>query len=212
LAENIKFNSEKHHRRSIRLPNYDYSQSGIYFVTICTHQKLPWFGEIDRGKMFVNQIGNIVVREWLKSSQMRLEIELDEWILMPNHLHGIVIINKNNCDRSISNMDENLQGTNLQGTNLQGASLAPLRVRKSRSLSSFIGGFKSAVTKRVRQASQISDLCVWQRNYYESVIRDERQLNHIQQYIVNNPFNWDEDVENNHKKSINVDFQLDLPF
>lgn len=108
ICVQMKYNPQHHHRRSIRLPKYDYSQSGIYFVTICTHQKQYLFGESDRGKMFFNQIGKIVREEWLKSARIRQEIELDEYVIMPNHLHGIVLIHNNDwkigdrgdeCDR-----------------------------------------------------------------------------------------------------------------
>ena len=90
----MKYNPEYHHRRSIRLQGYNYSQTGIYFVTICTHKRQCLFGEIRNGKMILNQIGKIVAQEWLKSAEIRQEIELDEWIIMPNHLHGIVGIDK----------------------------------------------------------------------------------------------------------------------
>jgi putative transposase len=177
----MKFDPEKHHRRSIRLPNYDYSQTGIYFVTICTHQKQCLFGEIRDGKMSLNQIGQIVAQEWLNSSKIRQEIELDEWIIMPNHLHGIVVITDN-------------------GAYHLGAYHAPLREnglrqRKPRSLSSFVGGFKSSVTKRIKPMCEQPNSIVWQRNYYETIVRDDRQLNNIREYIINNPQKWDEDPE-----------------
>ena len=161
----------EYNRRSIRLPEYDYSQSGYYFVTICTYQKQCLFGEIKHNKIILNQIGNMVTKEWLKSSNIRKEIQLDQWILMPNHIHGIVIIRKN-----------------------MGASLAPLqknRLRKPRSLSTFISGFKSAVTKYIKTISIGDDIRVWQKNYYESIIRNEEQLNNIRQYIIDNPYKWD---------------------
>jgi putative transposase len=170
----MKYNPRYHHRRSIRLQGYDYSQTGIYFVTICTHQRQCLFGEIRNVKMILNQIGKIVSQEWLKSAEIRQEIALDEWIIMPNHLHGIVGID-----------------------NKLGASLAPLQgdKRKPRSLSSFIGGFKSSVTKRIKPICDHSNPVIWQRNYYESIVRDENQLNQIREYIINNPQKWDEDPE-----------------
>lgn len=91
----MKYDYEIHHRRSIRLKKYDYSKTGFYFITLCTHQKQYLFGEIVKDEMRLNQIGRVVRQEWLKSVNIRQEIELDEWIIMPNHLHGIVIINKN---------------------------------------------------------------------------------------------------------------------
>ena len=185
----MKYNPEYHHRRSIRLQGYDYSQTGIYFVTICTHQRQCLFGEIRNGKMILNQIGKIVSQEWLKSAEIRQEITLDEWIIMPNHLHGIVAIDKK----------ENYQGADhFKGEDhFKGASLAPLQEdkRKPKSLSSFIGGFKSSVTKRIKPICDHSNPVIWQRNYYESIVRDENQLNQIREYIINNPQKWDEDPE-----------------
>ncbi len=179
----MKYNPEYHHRRSIRLQGYDYSQTGIYFVTICTHQRQCLFGEIRNGKMIFNQIGKIVSQEWLKSAEIRQEIILDEWIIMPNHLHEIVAIDKK----------ENFQGEDY----FKGASLPPLQEdkRKPKSLSSFIGGFKSSVTKRIKPICDHPNPVIWQRNYYESIVRDENQLNQIRQYIINNPQKWDEDPE-----------------
>ena len=185
----MKYNPEYHHRRSIRLQGYDYSQTGIYFVTICTHQRQCLFGEIRNGKMILNQIGKIVSQEWLKSAEIRQEITLDEWIIMPNHLHGIVVIN-----------------------NKLGASLAPLQEdqRKPKSLSSFIGGFKSSVTKRIKTICEHSNPVIWQRNYYEIIVRDEKQLNQIRQYMINNPQAWNEDPEKN--DNLSTEILTDLHF
>jgi putative transposase len=88
----MKYDPNIHHRRSIRLPGYDYSQSGAYFVTICAYQRQCLFGDVVDGQMVLNQYGAIVADEWQKSSVIRREIELDAWMVMPNHFHGIVII------------------------------------------------------------------------------------------------------------------------
>lgn len=194
----MKYNPEYHHRRSIRLQGYDYSQTGIYFVTICTHQRQCLFGEIRNGKMLLNQIGKIVAQKWLKSAEIRQEIALDEWIIMPNHLHGIVAIDKK----------ENFQGED----HFKGASLAPLQEdkRKPKSLSSFIGGFKSSVTKRIKTICEHSNPVIWQRNYYEIIVRDEKQLNQIRQYMINNPQTWDEDPEKN--DNLSTEILTDLHF
>ncbi|MDJ0692227.1 MAG: transposase [Xenococcaceae cyanobacterium MO_188.B32] len=153
----MKYNPKYHHRRSIHLPEYDYSQSGIYFLTICTYKKQCLFGEIHQRKMLLNQIGKIVAQEWLKSADIRQELRLDEWIIMPNHLHGIVVI---------TNDDE--------GAGVEGASLAPLQQdkspqgrsmqRKPRSLSTFVWGFKSSVTKRIKNICVEDNPCVWPKN------------------------------------------------
>ena len=191
----MKFNPEIHHRRSIRLADYDYSQTGFYFITLCTHQKQYLFGEIRNNKMYVNQIGKVVQEEWLQSATIRKEIELDEWVIMPNHLHGIVIINSiNNQDKEVIHQE-------------QGASLPPLQ-RNPKSLSSFVAGFKSSVTKRVRLMSEISDFIVWQRNFYESVIKDDIHLDNTRLYIQNNPVNWHRDPE----KLLKQNDLIDLPF
>ena len=185
----MKYNPQYRRRRSIRLPHYDYSQSGFYFVTICTHQKQCLFGDLVDGKMLLNQIGKMVREEWLKSSQIRQEIELDEWVIMPNHLHGIVVIQNNNS------------------INKKGASLAPLQ-RKPKSLSSFVAGFKSSVTRRIKIFCTQSNPRIWQRNYYESIIRNERHLNQIRQYIIDNPYKWAYDTEKpeNDLQELLIDF------
>ena len=139
--------------------------------------------------MSLNQIGKIVAEEWLKSAEIRQEIELDKWIIMPNHVHGLVLINQNFNDTSAS---------------FKGTSLVPLQdgkdndqtfKRRARSLSSFIGGFKSAVTQRIKLICECGNPVIWQRNYYETIIRNEQQLYQIRQYILNNPQQWQEDPE-----------------
>ena len=153
----MKFDPEKHHRRSIRLKNYDYSQLGYYFLTICTYKRQSWFGEIKNNRMYLNQIGKIVAEEWINTRKIRPKFQLDEWIIMPNHLHGIVII------------DENILGLGERNRDILGARNAPLR-QEPNSISSFVAGFKSAVTKRINLLRNNRDIPIWQRNYYESII------------------------------------------
>ncbi|MDJ0795531.1 MAG: transposase [Calothrix sp. MO_167.B12] len=231
----MTFDPEKHHRRSIRLKDYDYSQPGIYFVTICSYKWQCWFGEIQNGQMHLNHIGKIVADEWLRSSEIRPNFQLDEWIVMPNHLHGIVIIqDAGNMDvRGVG--DKNIQGArnaplqqkpnslssiqdagnmDVRGVgdkNIQGARNVPLQ-QKPNSLSSFIAGFKSAVTKRVNVLRHNRDIPIWQRNYYESIIRDEKSLVAVQQYILNNPCRWQNDPDNPQKHQNFQELSLDLFF
>ena len=180
----MTFDPEKHHRRSIRLRNYDYSQPGAYFVTICTYQKQSWFGEIKNGQIYLNQLGKIVADEWLKTCKIRPNFKLDEWVIMPNHFHGIVIINDySGDDQSLGARDAPLD---------LGARDAPLQ-QKPNSLSSCIAGLKSAVTKRINLLRQNTDTPIWQRNYYESILRDEKYLAVVREYIINNPKNWPND-------------------
>ena len=184
IAPTMKYNPEIHHRRSIRLQGYDYSQPGAYFVTVCTYQKQCWFGEIHHGQMLLNQIGNIVVREWLKTSQIRPNFKLDEWVVMPNHLHGIIWTMESKT-KAIAPKNGDKTNTDKKKLN-----------RPSNSLESAIGGFKASVTKQINQFRHNTVIPIWQRNYYESIIRDEKALNLIREYIQHNPARWQEDPDN----------------
>ncbi|GBD53398.1 transposase [Microcystis aeruginosa NIES-298] len=189
----MTFDPEKHHRRSIRLRNYDYSQPGAYFVTICTYQKQSWFGEIKNGQIYLNQLGKIVADEWLKTCKIPPNFKLDEWVIMPNHFHGIVIINDySGDDQSLGARDAPLDLGARDAPLDLGARDAPLQ-QKPNSLSSCIAGFKSAVTKRINLLRQNTVPPIWQRNYYESILRDEKYLAVVREYIINNPKNWPND-------------------
>ena len=188
----MTFDPEKHHRRSIRLRNYDYSQPGAYFVTICTYQKQSWFGEIKNGQIYLNQLGKIVADEWLKTCKIRPNFQLDEWVIMPNHFHGIVIINDYSGDnQSLGNGQSASRFRRTQFDQLTDHDAPPQQ--KPNSLSSCIAGFKSAVTKRINLLRQNTDTPIWQRNYYESILRDEKYLAVVREYIINNPKNWPND-------------------
>jgi REP element-mobilizing transposase RayT len=173
----MKYDPEKHHRRdaerrqrrTIRLQGYDYTSAGLYFITICTHQRQCLFGEIVDGEMRLNEYGQIVSEEWMRSTDIRQEIDFDAWVIMPNHMHGIVVINP--------------PDTTPPPVGAHGRAplpCAPQRIgiayRKPRSLSSFVAGFKSATTKRINILRHAAGTPVWQRNYYEHVIRDETSL------------------------------------
>jgi len=194
----MKYNPEKHHRRSIRLQGYDYSQPGAYFVTVCTRNKVEahgraplLFGEVIDGEMVLNDYGHIVEEEWHRSVNIRREIRLDAFVVMPNHLHGIVIIQGDGVGA---------HGVGAHGVGAHGR--APLRGtsshlwRSPKSLGSFIAGYKSAVTKRINEMRKTPGVPVWQRNYYEHIVRDETELNRIREYIQTNPFRWHLDREN----------------
>jgi REP element-mobilizing transposase RayT len=161
------------------LKGYDYGQTGSYFVTVCAYNRECLFGNIVDGNMVLNEYGMIVRDEWEKSSNIRLEIKLDSFIVMPNHFHGIVFIAGAN---------------NAVGAN--GRSPLHRTGMGSKTLSSFVAGYKSAVTKRINELRQNPGIPVWQRNYYEHIIRGEDELNRIREYIVNNPVQWDNDRNN----------------
>ncbi|MBA2224698.1 transposase [Thermogemmata fonticola] len=182
------YDPQRHHRRSIRLKGYDYTQPGAYFVTLCTHERAHLFGRVVDGKMVLNDFGEIVREEWFRSADIRAEIELhpDEFVVMPNHVHGIVWI----VDNAVAT------GPNVGATGRSPLHEYPPRGPAKRSLSSFIAGFKSAVTTRINQMRGTPGTPVWQRNYYEHIIRDNvgvtsrSPLQAIRRYIRDNPLRW----------------------
>jgi len=167
----MKYNPEIHHRRSIRLKEYNYSQNGAYFITICAYNRKCLFGEIVHDVMVLNNVGLLVRDEWIKSFDIRAEIEMDEYIIMPNHLHGIVFIN------------------NWFDVKKGDRPVAPT----GKSIGSFIAGFKSTVTKQINEIHKTYGTPFWQRNYYEHIIRNEKSLEQIREYVVNNPQTWQKD-------------------
>jgi REP element-mobilizing transposase RayT len=178
----MKFNPEIHHRRSIRLKGYDYSRNGAYFVTICSWNRECIFGEIsNRGTCF-NEIGLIVDETWSWLGKQYPYLELMEHVIMPNHFHGLIII-------------DNWKG---------GSRTAP--TEKSKPLGRLLGAFKTRSTKLINVSRRTPGAPVWQRNYYERIVRNESEFKRISEYIINNPANWRDD-ENN---PINVGFKEQL--
>ena len=176
----MKYNPDVHHRRSIRLQEYDYSRAGAYFVTICTKNRECLFGDVIGGQMVLNDAGQIVVDEWTKTALIRDEIQLDEWVVMPNHFHGIVIFS-----------------TPVGAIHESPLHESPLRMtvtqRRNMALPKLIGRFKMLSAKRINELRQTPGAKLWQRNYYEHIVRNENELNRIRQYIIDNPKNWESD-------------------
>ncbi|MGB7293038.1 MAG: transposase [Thermodesulfobacteriota bacterium] len=177
----MKYDSQRHHRRSIRLKDYDYSQAGAYFITICAYNRACIFGDILEGQIKLNQYGEIVNLEWLKTNNMRTNLVLDAYIIMPNHIHGII---------SISDFDDR------RGTLQRAPTFEHFGKPVSNSIPTIIRLFKSSVTKQINALRGTLGLPVWQRNYYEHVIRNEDDLSEIREYILNNALKWDLDSEN----------------
>jgi putative transposase len=192
-----KFDPQKHPRRSMRLPNYDYSRAGGYFVTIVAWHRACLFGEIVNGKIRLNKVGEIVHWEW-KALPKRLHyIELGAYVVMPNHFHGILIFHEtvgasrpgltNTCSGAMSLpvvTNDEIDGSPLpHGT-------------KPASLGAIMAQFKSRVTKRLWKIPSLRGTPVWQRNYYEHIIRNDRDLQNKTDYIEANPMLWDQDNEN----------------
>ncbi len=175
----MTYNPDTHHRHSIRLQGYDYSRAGAYFVTLCAHERECLFGEIVSGEMRLNDFGRIVMAEWIRSSELRAEVETGEYVVMPNHFHGIVIIRDIDHDHIICRGDRPVAPT-MPGP-------------QPKSIGAMMAGFKSAVTKQINVHRNTPSVPVWQRNYYEHVIRDDADYARITEYIVENPQRWNED-------------------
>jgi len=156
-------------RKQNRLKNYDYSQSGYYFVTICTQNREEWFGRIENGVMGLNGNGQIVENQWVWLAKQYPYVVLDSYVVMPNHFHGVIGINVGHGrDRSL---------------------------QKIKSLSELVGAFKTTSSKLIHNSGIVG--FHWQKSFYDHVIRDELSLDRIREYVINNPKQWDKDIENN---------------
>ncbi len=182
---------------SARLPFWDYSKNAAYFVTICTKNHKSYFGKISDTKMVSSEIGGIVEIEWLKTPEIRpdMNLELGEFIVMPNHFHGIVIIGQNKYNSDFNSTVQCRDAMHCVSTDND----KPLNKfgPQSKNLASIIRGFKSSVTKKARLIN--SDFA-WQSRYYEHIIKNEKSFQKISEYILYNPLTWKEDtcnMENN---------------
>jgi putative transposase len=177
----MKYDPDKHHRRSLRLPGYDYSQPGAYFVTICADQRQCLFGDVVDGQMGLNQYGAIVAETYQWLCQHHPYLQTDEWIVMPNHFHAIMVItDKPNSDDSHGKGGSRTALT----TNLQNP------IIKQKPLGRLIGAFKTVSTKKINILREAPGTTLWQRNYYEHIIRNQDAMDKIREYIVNNPLSW----------------------
>jgi len=159
----MQYDPDIHHRRSIRLKGYDYSQVGLYFITICCQDKTYRFGKIENGEMMLNDCGKIAHDSWMTLSKNHPNVSLDVFQIMPNHIHGIVVLED---------------------------------ITKAISIGHIIGRYKTWVTHQClkiyeSQNGKMGQL--WQRNYYEHIIRDNVSYHHIADYIINNPVRWMDD-------------------
>jgi len=164
-----------HHRRSIRLKGYDYSSAGGYFITICTLDRKSIFGTIVGHEMRLSRAGEIARECWLEIPNHFPKVQLDEFIVMPDHMHGIIII-----PSSLVGAQHVVPPPRLN----QFQKIVP------QSLSVIIRSFKAATTNRINQLRRTPGGRVWQRNYYEHIIRDEDSLFRIRKYIAENVMRW----------------------
>jgi REP element-mobilizing transposase RayT len=177
-----------HRRRSIRLKGYDYSQAGAYFITVCTQGRACLFGDVVGEEMRLNDAGRVVQAIWDALPGHFPFVELDEFVVMPNHVHGVVWIADAERRGVACNAPTNRRNASVSRM----AEISP----KSGSLAAIIRSFKSAATKRINEWRDAPGAPVWQRNYYEHIIRDEESLDRIRQYIIDNPAQWAMDREN----------------
>ncbi len=233
-----QYNPNIHHRRSIRLKGYDYSQAGLYFITICVQNRKCLFGEIANGEMILNDAGIMVENEWLKLPERFNNIQLHEYVVMPNHFHAILEIvgatlvvaplvvapdhdtapnhdidqqpqgqqegqpqgiaptenkKKGNHEGNEKGNHEGLPRREIEKGQLQG--IAPT---KNKTIGDMLGAFQSIVTvEYIRGVKTLGwqpfNGKLWQRNYWEHIIRNEQSYQNISNYIINNPKKWDED-------------------
>ncbi len=184
-----KYNPEKHRRRSIRLREYDYSRQGAYYVTICTQNRECLFGNIQHNEMVLNHAGEMVCKTWNELSIKCPGIANDEFIVMPNHVHGIIYIVGAPLVGALS-LESRMGGNDRAGTRPAPTTLGDV-----------VGIFKSISTHQYAINVNANNWesfpgKLWQRNYYEHIIRNEDELNRIREYILNNPLQWD-NYENN---------------
>jgi len=202
------FDSSLYHRRSIRLKGYDYSRPGIYFFTTCTYLHEPLFGDFTDGHILLNPLGEIVKAAWFDLPRHNHNITLDAFVVMPDHFHGIIVINKNetNVDQNVNDGDTDINigvGFGIDADVGAGSEPAPTscandppnpvipivrtQIRKQQPLSEIIRQFKTFSAWRINELRKTPGIPVWQRNYYESIIRGQVNLDKVQGYIYTNP-------------------------
>ena len=151
-------------RRTPRLPGFDYARPGVYFVSTCTHRRRCVLGRVVDGNVYLSRVGTIVEEEWLLTAERRPYVMLDSYVIMPNHVHGLIVIQERLRDEPAG--------------------------RRQRSLSSIVGAFKAAASRRVGAITGQQGRMLWQRSYHEPVVRDYRELGRIRDYIAANPARW----------------------
>ena len=214
----------KYRIKSARLPYWDYTTEGFYFVTICTKNKEHFFGTISNGVMQISEVGQIVTKEWLTTELVRENVKLDEWVIMPNHFHGIIVIHEHveTTRRVVSTIQTRNSGdegtarettrrvvSTIQtrnsgnvGTSRETTHRVVSTTLKSNYLCSIIGQFKSIATKKIRE-NGYHDFA-WQPRFHDHIVRNEKSLNRIRTYIQFNPEQWEYDGENQNDISSKV--------
>ena len=194
----MKHDADKQQRRSIRLPGYDYAQAGAYFVTIVTKDRMCLFGEIVDRKMLPNQFGPIVQSTWNDLPEHYPAVECDSFVVMPNHVHGIIELAHGGAD------GDSDVGSGLKPARGVAAGPNPLRAgfKPAPTLAEIIRAFKTFSARRTNGMRNTPGVPLWQRNYYEHIIRSDDELMRIREYIANNPPQWEMDQENPNRTAV----------
>lgn len=202
----MTFDRERHHRRSIRLPSFDYAGNAAYFLTLCTVDRLPLFGSVVDGEIHLSPVGKLVTCAWQDSPAIRPDLTLDAFVLMPNHLHGIVTfapetpshVGAHRC----APIPADAHYADAQ-PELHHPPSPRIPTRKPRSLGSFVAQFKATSTRAVNLLRNLEGTPVWQRGFHEHVVRDDRDLARLRAYIAANPSRWPSDPENHPPPAFN---------
>lgn len=184
--------SQTRQRKQLRLKGYDYSQCGSYYITICTQNRSCLFGDVRYGEIVLNDYGKIVQNEWCKTGEIRENIFVEDFIVMPNHIHGIIRVDD---DATKGHMQCGNRGDgDVKNGHMQCAPTGnSFGGSVSNSISTIVKLFKSTTTRQIKQIRNASKSSIWQRGFYDHIIRDEDDLNRIREYIFTNPAKWEED-------------------
>lgn len=182
MPNEMSYDPNRHHRRSIRLPGYDYAQPGAYFVTLCVQQRACLFGEIADREMVRNEAGDMVESWWNKLPQKFPTCETDAFVIMPNHVHGIIVMN------------EAVEADLRIGPDRRGA-------HSRTALPRIVQWFKTMITNAYIRGVNEGEWTpfhgrLWQRSYYEHIVRSDDDLDRVREYTISNPLNWDDDPDN----------------
>jgi putative transposase len=184
----LAMDAPRHHRHSLRLPGYDYAQPGAYFLTLCAWQRACVFGDIVDGQMQLNDWGRVAADCWTSIPAHFEHAALDEWVVMPNHLHGILVIT--------GGATQSVGATHWVAPTMRPTTSVTPPGPRPGSIGAILAQYKSVVTKRINGLRATAALPVWQRNYYDHIVRNDPELNAIRQYIRHNPAKWALDRDN----------------
>ena len=182
-------------RRSIRLRGYDYSTPGAYFITACTHNRLLLFGRVVDGKVETNRIGAVVEDCWSKLPDHYDHVAIDAFVLMPNHIHGVIIIEDTSVTVGAGQQPPAKDTRTTVGAGLKPALPATIDPKRH-GVPEIVRAFKTFSARRINQMRASAGTPVWQRGFYDHVIRGEDELDRVRTYIMDNPRRWHEDVDN----------------